>query len=431
MLKNKFLKLLVILGIAGILTGGGKIVYREYRSYHDVVVMEQLQKDLMLPAVRIKVELEFRDQKKVGFGSGAVVYSEPNELGTGYDTYVMTCNHVVEVPIFDEDSPFNPFEGPKVKGFSYGVKYVEFFDRFGNSVRKVPARVVAHSPNGIYKVDQDGNMLPDKENKDLRTGHSYGEDIALLKLDTLEPFPVAKLPSEQTLKNLKAFDKIRVVGCALGDKPISTSGEITRIDPDFISINAEIIFGNSGGPCYLENTHELVGFVNMIRGGGFGAVTHMGFVRPLLRAYNWLNTFGYQFIYDKSVSSSDKFDVIQRDADEQKFKSIEEKTEFRKKIKALEGRNAQVSVLLDELKKKNDLIDELIRKVANAEEEIQKLVQHGGEDAVVIEELKKQVASLKEQIAELQVQLQAIKVSQEGKKEGSKPNIPKDAEAKT
>lgn len=396
MLKKNFLKLLLALGMLGILTTGGIITYPQYVAYQEVVVLEQMQKDLVLPTVRIKGEVVLPDGR-VGriFGSGVVIYSRPNELGTGFDSYALTCNHVVELPDIGPNS--TPFE-LDIRGFKYGVKYLEFFDARSNSIRKVPARVIAHSSNNILKGDDDGNAVFDWETIDPETKQKCGEDAALLKIETLEPLPVCKLPSREALSALKMFDKVRVVGAALADKPIPTFGEITQVDVDFIRINAPAIFGNSGGPCFLDKTHELIGLVNMGRGTGNQFITHMGYIRPMYRLYDWFDKLGYKFIYDKSVSEAEKFNKIRTDRDEQLFKSIDEKAALERQIM--------------QLQKLNQMLKEAIV-------EIQKKTEFGAELSKMILELKDKIVALEAKIAELEKQL-AERVN-EPKKEEQRP----------
>ena len=359
-----------------------KAVYTSYAEYSEIQTYNELQQDYMLPTFRAKVEIQYQGKTYFGFGSGVVVYSQLNELGTGYDTYIITCNHVVETPVFDESVPADPFAGPKAKGYNYGVKYVEFFDKFGNSLRKVPARVIAHSNNMVCTGDEDGNMIVDRKNADDQTGMYHGEDVALLKIETPEKYPVCKMPSRETLKALKVFDKVRVVGAALGDKPIPTFGEITRIDVDFVSVNAPAIFGNSGGPVFLDKTHELIGILNMGRATQGGFVTHMGFIRPLGRIYDWFDTVGYTFLYDKSVTTSAKFAIIRKDADTQRLQSADEKKIMLNKIATLEAYNARLDKFLKEVCDKIAQLDNAAKK----------------NDAKAVDEIKKEIAALQQEI---------------------------------
>jgi len=386
MLRKKLWKLLVIVGIFGSLMTGGGYLCVGYQNYSEVVTSNEMQNDLMLPTARVKVEIEYQGRMLNGFGSGAVIYSQPNEFGTGYDTYFLTCNHVIELPIFDESQPIDPFNGPKVKDFAYACKYVEFFDKFGNSLRKVPARVIAHSNNMIMMMDSDGNMLVDRKSKDETTGQYHGEDYALLKLEVPEAFPVVKMPSRATLEALKVFDKVRVVGAALGDKPIPTFGEITRIDIDFIAISAPAIFGNSGGPVFLDKTHEMIGILNMGRGTQGGFVTHMCFIRPLVRIYDCFDSLGYKFIYDKSIPVVEKFNTIRKDADKQRFKVIDDK--------------AQLDRLVKDLIQKIALIGDLSQKITSIETRLTDL-----EAKIAQPDIKKEVDSLKKEVEELKAKL--------------------------
>ena len=400
MLEKNFLRLLMTLGLLGILATGGVFVYPQYTLYQETMVLEQLRKDVVLPTVRIKGEIVLPDGR-VGriFGSGVVVYSRPNELGTGYDSYALTCNHVVELPDFGPNS--TPYQ-LDIQGFKYGVKYLEFFDAYSNAIRKVPARVIAHSSNVVANIDDDGNLVFDRETVDPDTKQKCGDDVALLKIKTPEPLPVCKLPTRETLKALKMFDKVRVMGAALADKPIPTFGEVTQVDPDFMRINAPCIFGNSGGPCFLEKTNELVGLVNMGRGTGGQFITHIGYIRPMYRIYDWFDKIGYKFIYDKSTTDAERFGKIRADKDEQLFKGINEKADLERKLQSLEAVNQALKEMVGDLKRMGDLNQEMVKKIVD---------------------LEQKVADLEKQIADLQVKISEL----EGKKVEPKPepNCPK------
>jgi len=381
-MRNKLLKLLAIFGLFGVIIFSSSVVYQEYTVYQEVATLEQLRKDVVLPTVRIKGEVVLPDGR-VGriFGSGVVIYSQKNELGTGYDTYALTCNHVVELPDIGPNS--TPYQ-LDIKGFKYGVKYLEFFDAHSNSIRKVPARVIAHSSNNVLKGDDDGNVTFDWTTIDPETKQKCGEDVALLKIETSELLPVCKLPSREALKALKMFDKVRVMGAALADKPIPTSGEIAQVDADFVRINAPCIFGNSGGPCFLDSTHELIGLVNMGRGTGGQFITHMGYIRPMYRIYDWFDKLGFKFLYDKAVPDAERFGKIRADKDEQLFKNIDEKAELQRKLAELGAINQSLKEMVDMLKKTGDLNQEMAKRIV---------------------ELEKKVADLEKQIAELQKKL--------------------------
>jgi len=272
-----------------------------------------------------------------------VIYSEPNELGTGYDTYLLTCNHVVELPTLEAGKASTKYE----------AEDIEFFDEHGNS-RKVMGRVVAHSPNVVFDLDTNGNFR-------VKNDKNSGDDLALIKLDALEHFPAAKLISRERYNNLRIMQRVRLVGCSLGDRPIPTSGEITRLEDEWTSSNADMIFGNSGGAAYLEETNELIGITNAIRlVSAFQALPHMGLIRPVNRIYDWLDTIGYGFLYEKDCSDAVRSAVIREESDGAKFadrdymRALEKQLKdlriaSDKKVKELEKRIAELEDRLDEI----------------------------------------------------------------------------------
>jgi hypothetical protein len=319
-----------------------------YWAYNRTQTATQQFKELVAPVVRIATVIERPGQPTQKSGaSGVIIYSEPNELGTGYDTYVLTCNHVVEIPVFTPGEEVeSPWGGTMITGrrtgSKYEVEYVEIFNENGAS-RKVMGRVIAHSPNIIFNLDAEGNF-------NIKDGDESGDDLALIKLETSEHFSAARFISKERYNNLHIMERIRLVGCSLKDKPIPTSGEVTRLENKWMSTNANMIFGNSGGATYLEETNELIGITNAVRLTSMSqVVTHMGLIRPISCIYTWLDKIGYSFLYDKNFSNAARFATIKMENDNAKFiardytRSIEKQLKdlcavSDKKIKELEGR---------------------------------------------------------------------------------------------
>jgi len=335
-----------------------KVVYPQCQAYRQIQAARQQFRELVAPVARIKVLSERPGETpKKGGGSAVVVYSELNELGTGYDTYLLTCNHVIEVPIFeageDVKMPWGSIKTFKKIGTKYETESIEFFDEYGNS-RKVMGRIVAHSPNTAFNLDEDGNFS-------VKDDEKSGNDLALIKLETSEHFSTAKLISRERYKDLYIMQKVRLVGCSLGDKPIPTLGEITRLEEGWTSTSADMIFGNSGGAAYLEETNELIGITNAIRLTTMSqALPHMGLIRPINRIYDWLDTIGYGFLYNENYSSATRFAVIRAESDGLKFAARDQARILEKqlkdshaasdkKIKELEDKIAELECRLEEI----------------------------------------------------------------------------------
>lgn len=295
----------------------------------DISVVQQQYDELVRPIVRIKGSAELPDGRIARWtGSGVVVYSQSNELGSGYDTYILTCNHVVETPVFaiDSSAPTSPF-GPsaEIVGFTYKVDYVEIFNPDGTS-RKVGGIVVLQSNNNIFELNKDGDLVVKTEGgRDEESGLPAGEDLALVRLNTVEKLPEVKMMVRADIEKLRVFFKARVVGCSLGGRPYHTFGEITVLQNGYMSVNAQFVPGNSGGAAYLDSTHEFIGITN----AGPDTVWHMGLIRPLNRIYDWMDNGGYNFIYDKLFDAEKRLQTLRLDRDRpsieqaQKIKNLE------------------------------------------------------------------------------------------------------------
>lgn len=319
---TKRVVLTCVIGIlmVSIVIGGGALK-EQYDRYQEVQTAKRCQETLFAPVVRLVCEYNTPYGKRKNKGSGVVVYSRPNQNGSGYDTYVLTANHVIETPTFSWKKMGNPKEGGEYydlrpTGVRRAVTYVEYFHTATGRSIKVPAYVVAYSPNTVFGKDEDGNFEMQGQHW---TGRVGGEDLALLKLETNERFCAANMLPPDVVENLRVLNRVRLVGCALGDKPIQTSGEISRIETGYMQVNASIIFGNSGGACFLDSDpHYFIGISNAVRSvstplGTTIPVSHMALVRPIKRIYRWLDSEKYAFIYDESVSDAERFERIQRD----------------------------------------------------------------------------------------------------------------------
>ena len=290
--------------------------------------LESKVNDLILPVVRIKGE----SQQGQWTGSGVIIYSQPNLTGA-YDSILLTCNHCVEIG-----------------ANQFGVKYVEIFNKDGTS-RKVPGRVLAQTNNNTFTEDQDNPVDVNKP---------AGEDLALVLLDTQERLPTANLMSRAQLPMIELFDKVRVVGCSLGGKPYHTSGEITILDKLYMSASAQFVPGNSGGAIYLDEGHYFIGITN----AGITPVWHMGLIRPLVRIYDWFDSIGYKFLYDKSAPK----DALIIEKDKAKF-------EVQQQIKYLLGILDKINEENTQFSQQNKLLEEMVSVLTRKVEELQKQLE--------------------------------------------------------
>ena len=138
------------------------------------------------------------------------------------------------------------------------------------------------------------------------------QDVALLKLRSINKIEhVARLAPLGKDKEIRLLDRVYAVGAALGHPPMVTAGRINFMDDEiedyeFWLSDAQIIFGNSGGAIFLQDTFEFIGIPSRIDvvqiGWSVNAITHMGFFIPFTRIWDWLESQYYHFITDDSVS---------------------------------------------------------------------------------------------------------------------------------
>jgi S1-C subfamily serine protease len=125
-----------------------------------------------------------------------------------------------------------------------------------------------------------------------------GKDLALLRTqinaDLKDIIHKAKLASKDYTPFL--FAPIYAVGCSLGLDPRPSSGIITAISDNqrssasYWEISAPILPGNSGGPVFDANTHEVIGIAVWVKVYHGQLVTTMAGVIPITEIYKFLNS---------------------------------------------------------------------------------------------------------------------------------------------
>ncbi len=234
---------------------------------------------ILYPVVRVRTE-------KAG-GSGTVIYSKPNpDNGEEYQTFILTCSHVVEAAITTKKDWDSLLKKKIEKEFLEQVQ-VEIFDYVYLS--KV-------NSSNSYKADI---LAYDKYH-----------DIAILKLDSPKKVDyVASLIPRDKISDVKLFSPIWTSGCSLGHEPFANPGFITylseMIDNKLYWMqNGASIFGNSGGATFLEETGEQVGITARITtlqlGFGVDVMTWMGFSVAPQRIYEFIDEQELKFLYDFS-----------------------------------------------------------------------------------------------------------------------------------
>jgi len=366
------LKFLRIFGLAVAILIGLFIIERGivpyFSSNKDEEIAQKQFDELVMPIVRIKGGVELPGGRQARWtGSGVIVYSKENTTNSGFDTYVLTCNHVVEKPVFAADSgpsngPWGP--PPKISGWTYGVDYVELFNPDGSS-RKVQGYVTAQSNNNIFTMNEDGDLVVKVTGEETdEFGLKAGEDLALVRLETTEKLPTVKMMPRASIDKLRRFFGARVVGCSLGGRPYNTVGEITILQDDYMSVSAQFVPGNSGGAAYLDKTHEFLGITN----AGPNGVWHMGLIRPLKRIYDWMDKGGYAFIYNPTTPDKIRIGTLAKDLDLHVAEETAEKNALVSAVRRLEAQSKSASQnIQDVTRKAEDLqkqVDFLTEKVA-------------------------------------------------------------------
>ncbi len=255
--------------VAGLIYGG--VCTYEYVDYYvTTTTAQQFEQDFLAPAVRVFVQ----QGGSTGRASGVIVYSGQSELDNKHETYVLTCAHVVV------DHYSVPIPSISIEAWSLEGKLVT-----------VDATLLHWSPEPSF-VKSDTFVMVQEQ-------YDYGQDLALLKLNTDEPFRAAKLMAPENFWRLEVDSDVIVVGSALGERITHTRGQITLLHPNFMQVNASIIMGVSGGPCYLASTGEIIGIAN----GVFMAhnnlpISHLATARPIHKIDMWLKAIGYSFLYE-------------------------------------------------------------------------------------------------------------------------------------
>jgi len=257
--------------------------------------------DMIYPTVRVRTA-------KAG-GSGLIVYSKPIPDNNGkYETYVMTCHHVVESAI-KKVKKKHPFADRTIETEVRELVQVEIFE-----YEEMSTITGASAYNAeIMAWDQ-----------------QY--DLALLKLKTSKPFKyVAKLYPKGKSDEIKIGMGSCSCGCSLGHEPILNKGilmgkhDIIENEEYWLS-TANTIFGNSGGSDFMDETHEYIGVTARISGYQLGfsvdIITWMGFIIPIETIYKFWDAQLFQFIYDPAYTSKKCEELRKKKREEEEKKLL-------------------------------------------------------------------------------------------------------------
>ncbi len=176
-----------------------------------------LHKEVLYTQVRVRCDA-------VG-GSGTVIYSE--KVGNFFDTYILTCHHVVEGAVKVETKWDSVLKKDRKVEISIPV-IVEFFN--WGSVPHGQSPLTSGAQASIVAYDQD-------------------DDVAILYLKLALRPAVAKTLPRESIEKMLVGRSVYAVGCALLNDPILTNGLLTHMGSiidsrDYWMSSAAIIFGN-------------------------------------------------------------------------------------------------------------------------------------------------------------------------------------------
>lgn len=241
-----------------------------------MAALEKQHNEMLYTSVRVGA-------KNAG-GSGTVLYSQDGL------TYVLTNHHVIE-SLYDWDEKPNPMTGK--------LEYIE-----NRSMGKID----------FFQYDDMSTMVGTTGHRSTLEAYNEQDDLALMKLQTKNTVDhVAHMYPRGKESEIKMFEKVWAVGCSLGHPTTFSEGHITgksdEIDDRMYWMSsAPIIFGNSGGSVFIDrdDQYQFIGVPSRVSVAGFGsAVSHMGYLIPPDRVYNFLEKQQFQFIYDEGFTPAE------------------------------------------------------------------------------------------------------------------------------
>jgi len=239
--------------------------------------LKEQHEKILYPIVRVRTE-------KVG-GSGSIIFSAPNtEDLEEYQTFVMTCEHVVDEAISQSKEWDSVLKRKIEKEFKKQVT-VEIFDY---------VRMSDVNSSNSYRADI--------------VAYDKRHDIAILKLDSPKKVDyIAEIIPKADVKKIKVFHPTWTCGCSLLHDPFPNPGNVTYLhemieNKLYWMGNGHSIFGNSGGAVFSAETGQQLGVTARITGIqlGFGVdiMTWMGFFVAPQRLYEFFDEQELKFLYD-------------------------------------------------------------------------------------------------------------------------------------
>lgn len=241
-------------------------VREKYREVHE---------KCLYPAVRVVTGK--------ALGSGTIFYvgeslEEPEDM---VDVFILTNYHVV-------------------------ANEIEFEKRWNNVLKKdVKTAILGHPQVETFTYARLNSVEGRTSYTTDIVAFDKNQDMALLRLRAPKvrerEFFTARVIPPENAKNLVSWMPVTTVGCGLGQEPSITHGAISSFGVDieneeYWMVSAASIFGNSGGSCFLDETHEMIGIPSRISVSGFQAVEHMGYIITPERIHGFFEDQHYDFI---------------------------------------------------------------------------------------------------------------------------------------
>lgn len=251
--------------------------------------LKEIHKHILYPVVRVLTEH--------AAGTGVVIYSGATPETADkpadeqeFETYIITCHHVVED----------------------AIKFVKKWSNIAKKDVVVEANEMVRAE--FFKYEKLSRCVGATTLDAEVVCWDKPLDIALLRIKCAEKIEaVAKLYARGKSDDVKLGMPMMSCGCSMAHQPFFTFGNLSskgdQIDAkEYWMTSANVIFGNSGGPVFLESTYEYLGNTARVAsvnlGFGVDIITWMGFFIPIDSIYGFLEENFFQFIYDKAFNST-------------------------------------------------------------------------------------------------------------------------------
>ena len=260
----------------------------------------EIHENVLYPVVRVRTD-------KAG-GTGLIIYSAKMPESEAYETYVVTCHHVV----------------------SDAIAFIKKWSAIAQREITVEDRALVQVE--VFKYEKLSRCVGGTTYQAEIVAWDKQLDIAVLKIRAEEAFKhVAKLYPKGREADIKLGHPTIACGCSLGHEPFFNFGSLVAKhdiieNKEYWMSTSNVIFGNSGGPVFLGDTYEYIGNTARVSGIqlGFGLdiITWMGFFIPMSSIYEFFDTSFLQFLYDKQYTSKQCEELRKKKMEEEERKLL-------------------------------------------------------------------------------------------------------------